>query len=114
MRQDGARGVLLSVLKNGGASTLDIVANLRALLPQVAQVMPKEIVVKTLFDQSVFVKAAVVGVAMESADRRRPHRRDGAAVPRQLAQHAGDRADHPAVDPDLGHPPADPGRDRST
>ena len=35
VRQDGERGVLLSVLKNGGASTLDIVANLRALLPQV-------------------------------------------------------------------------------
>ena len=34
VRQDGERGVLLSVLKNGGASTLDIVANLRALLPQ--------------------------------------------------------------------------------
>ena len=35
VRQDGARGVLLSVLKNGGASTLDIVANLKALLPRV-------------------------------------------------------------------------------
>jgi multidrug efflux pump subunit AcrB len=34
VRQDGERGVLLSVLKNGGASTLDIVANLRALLPR--------------------------------------------------------------------------------
>ena len=34
VRQDGVRGVLLSVLKNGGASTLDIVANLRALLPR--------------------------------------------------------------------------------
>src|SRR5947207_7787171 len=36
VRQDGARGVLLSVLKNGGASTLDIVNNLKALLPRVA------------------------------------------------------------------------------
>ena len=34
VRQDGERGVLLSVLKNGGASTLDIVANLRAMLPR--------------------------------------------------------------------------------
>jgi multidrug efflux pump subunit AcrB len=33
VRQDGARGVLLSILKNGGASTLDIVDNLRKLLP---------------------------------------------------------------------------------
>jgi multidrug efflux pump subunit AcrB len=66
VRQDGVRGVLLSVLKNGGASTLDIVANLRALLPKVAQVMPQEIKVTPLFDQSVFVKAAVQGVVIEA------------------------------------------------
>ncbi|MDB5847058.1 MAG: transporter, partial [Rhodoferax sp.] len=66
VRQDGARGVLLSVLKNGGASTLDIVANLRAMLPRVTQVLPKEISVTPLFDQSVFVKAAVKGVVIEA------------------------------------------------
>ena len=66
VRQDGVRGVLLSVLKNGGASTLDIVANLRALLPKVAQVMPAEIKLTPLFDQSVFVKAAVQGVVIEA------------------------------------------------
>ncbi|MEO6856779.1 MAG: efflux RND transporter permease subunit [Rhodoferax sp.] len=66
VRQDGARGVLLSVLKNGGASTLDIVANLRALLPRVTQVLPKDITVTPLFDQSVFVKAAVKGVVIEA------------------------------------------------
>jgi len=66
VRQDGQRGVLLSVLKNGGASTLDIMSNLRAQLPTAAAQMPKEISVKTLFDQSVFVKAAVAGVATEA------------------------------------------------
>ena len=66
VRQDGQRGVLLSVLKNGGASTLDIMSNLRALLPKAAEQMPREISVKTLFDQSVFVKAAVAGVATEA------------------------------------------------
>src|SRR4051812_22159852 len=66
VRQDGARGVLLSVLKNGSASTLDIVSNLRALLPKVAQVLPQEIKVTPLFDQSVFVKAAVQGVVIEA------------------------------------------------
>ncbi|MEI8031185.1 MAG: efflux RND transporter permease subunit [Comamonadaceae bacterium] len=66
VRQDGARGVLLSVLKNGGASTLDIVANLRALLPRVAQVLPPDVKVTPLFDQSVFVKAAVTGVVVEA------------------------------------------------
>jgi hypothetical protein len=54
--------------------------------------------VTPLFDQSVFVKAAVKGV-VRGADRRRPDRADGAAVPRQLAQHADHRADDPAVDP---------------
>ena len=66
VRQDGARGVLLSVLKNGGASTLDIVANLRALLPRAAGVMPADVTMTPLFDQSVFVKAAVKGVVIEA------------------------------------------------
>ncbi|MDM0016222.1 efflux RND transporter permease subunit [Variovorax saccharolyticus] len=66
VRQDGVRGVLLSVLKNGGASTLDIVSNLRAMLPVAAQGMPSDIKVTPLFDQSVFVKAAVTGVVAEA------------------------------------------------
>ncbi|MDM0104417.1 efflux RND transporter permease subunit [Variovorax sp. J22R24] len=66
VRQDGVRGVLLSVLKNGGASTLDIVSNLRALLPVAAQGMPADIKITPLFDQSVFVKAAVQGVVAEA------------------------------------------------
>ncbi|MGK2899108.1 MAG: efflux RND transporter permease subunit [Burkholderiaceae bacterium] len=66
VRQDGVRGVLLSVLKNGSASTLDIVANIRGLLPQVAQVLPADIRITPLFDQSVFVKAAVKGVVIEA------------------------------------------------
>jgi multidrug efflux pump subunit AcrB len=66
VRKDGARGVLLSVLKNGGASTLDIVANLKALLPRVAPLLPGDVKVTPLFDQSVFVKAAVQGVVVEA------------------------------------------------
>ncbi|HEY6512559.1 MAG TPA: efflux RND transporter permease subunit, partial [Burkholderiaceae bacterium] len=66
VRQDGARGVLLSVLKNGGASTLDIVSNLKAMLPRVTEVLPQDIKVTPLFDQSVFVKAAVKGVVIEA------------------------------------------------
>ena len=66
VRQDGARGVLLSVLKNGGASTLDIVANLRAMLPKAAQTMPSDIKITPLFDQSVFVSAAIKGVVSEA------------------------------------------------
>jgi len=66
VRQDGVRGVLLSVLKNGGASTLDIVNNLRALLPQAQQTMPADVKITPLFDQSLFVKAAVKGVVAEA------------------------------------------------
>jgi multidrug efflux pump subunit AcrB len=66
VRQDGARGVLISVLKNGGASTLDIVANLRDLLPRAAKTLPDDIKITPLFDQSLFVKAAIRGVASEA------------------------------------------------
>jgi multidrug efflux pump subunit AcrB len=66
VRRDGERGVLLSVLKNGGASTLDIVANLRAMLPVAMQTMAADIKVTPLFDQSVFVKAAIKGVVAEA------------------------------------------------
>ncbi|MGZ5130612.1 MAG: efflux RND transporter permease subunit, partial [Caldimonas sp.] len=66
VRKDGARGVLLSVLKNGGASTLDIVANLKALLPRIQAILPPDVKVTPLFDQSVFVKAAIQGVVSEA------------------------------------------------
>ncbi len=66
VRQDGLRGVLISVLKNGGASTLDIVANVKALLPKAVQALPADVKVTPLFDQSVFVKAAVEGVITEA------------------------------------------------
>ena len=66
VRQDGARGVLLSIIKNGGASTLDIVANLQAMLPRAAQLLPPDVKVTSLFDQSIFVKAAIKGVVIEA------------------------------------------------
>jgi len=66
VRQDGARGVLLSILKNGGASTLDIVANLKAMLPRASATIPQDVKITPLFDQSVFVKAAVRGVVSEA------------------------------------------------
>src|SRR5215469_5757985 len=65
VRQDGSRGVLLTILKNGGASTIDIVNNIRALLPKVLATVPPELSVKLLFDQSLFVRAAIQGVVHE-------------------------------------------------
>jgi multidrug efflux pump subunit AcrB len=66
VRQNGQRGVLLSVLKNGSASTLAIVNNLKATLPRAVQTLPPELKVEPLFDQSIFVKAAIGGVVREA------------------------------------------------
>jgi len=66
VRQDGVRATLLSVMKNGGASTIDIVKNIRAMLPQVAQILPEDVQLTPLFDQSLFVRAAIQGVLREA------------------------------------------------
>ena len=66
VRQDGVRGTLLSVMKNGGASTIDIVKNVRDMLPQVAQTLPEDVQLTPLFDQSLFVRAAIQGVVKEA------------------------------------------------
>ncbi len=66
VRQDGQRGSLLSAYKTGGASTLDIVAQIRAALPRIAAGLPPELRIQPLFDQSLFVRAAVEGVVKEA------------------------------------------------
>jgi multidrug efflux pump subunit AcrB len=63
---EGGRSVLMSILKNGSASTLDVVARIRAMLPSIAAKLPKELKVTLLFDQSVFVRASVEGVVKEA------------------------------------------------
>ncbi|MEX3950463.1 efflux RND transporter permease subunit [Paraburkholderia sp. EG287B] len=66
VRQDGQRGVLMSILKSGDASTLQVVGALKDLLPKARDTLPADLVVKPLFDQSVFVSAAVQGVVREA------------------------------------------------
>ena len=66
VRQNGQRGVLISIIKSGGASTLDIVRNLLDELPQVEQILPKELKIVPLFDQSSFVRGAISGVIREA------------------------------------------------
>ncbi len=66
VRQDGHRGVLISILKNGNASTLDVVKGVRGLLPRVANIVPPELKITPLSDQSVFVRGAVTGVIREA------------------------------------------------
>ena len=66
VRQDGRRGVLLSAMKAGTASTISVVAGIRGLLPRVAQTLPPQLKIQALADQSIFVKAAVSGVIREA------------------------------------------------
>src|SRR5207245_11442715 len=66
VRQDGRRGTLITILKTGTASTLDVVGGIRALLPRVIPTLPPQLKVQPLADQSVFVRAAVNGVIREA------------------------------------------------
>jgi len=62
---DGARAVLSTVLKNGQASTIDVVNGIRNLLPILKTQLPDALKIDVLSDQSLFVKAAINGVARE-------------------------------------------------
>jgi len=64
---DGARAVLSTVLKNGKASTIDVVEGIKNILPILRRQMPPELKVNVLSDQSLFVKAAIDGVVREGA-----------------------------------------------
>lgn len=65
VRQDGQRGALLTILKSGTASTLEVVARVKAAMPRILSGLPPELDVKEFGDQSVFVRAAVDGVIQE-------------------------------------------------
>lgn len=66
VRRDGERGLLMTVLKNGSASTLDIIRQIREELPRYLQSLPEDITVTPLADQSVFVDAAIQSVLHEA------------------------------------------------
>jgi len=65
VRQNGVKSVMLQVLKNGAASTLDIVNQVWELLPTLRAAAPKGFNINLIFDQSVFVKKAIEGVVIE-------------------------------------------------
>ena len=121
VRRDGRRGTLLTVLKAGDASTLDVVDDIRAAMPAGghhaaarAEGRParRPVHLRARRDQRGDPRGDHRGV---------PHRPDDPALPGELAQHADHRGLHPAVDPDLGdraelagrdHQHHDPGRPR--
>jgi multidrug efflux pump subunit AcrB len=67
VRRDGRRAILMTILKGEGASTLDVVQRVRHAMPGIQAQLPPELKMELLFDQSVFVKAAVEGVLKEAA-----------------------------------------------
>jgi multidrug efflux pump subunit AcrB len=67
VRVEGKRAILMSVLKTGKASTIDIINSINQKLPQVRAAMPPELKIQALSDQSIFVRAAISGVIREAA-----------------------------------------------
>jgi multidrug efflux pump subunit AcrB len=65
VREDGVRGTLLTILKAGNASTLDVVSGIKAALPRVLATVSSDLHVQEFADQSLFVRAAIKGVLRE-------------------------------------------------
>jgi len=66
VRRNGSRGALVTLLKNGNASTLDIVNQVKKIMPDIKASAPPDLQIDLLFDQSLFVTAAIEGVVAES------------------------------------------------
>ena len=65
-RLEGRRAALMTVLKNGTASTLDIINAIKAKLPQIHTLVPPSLKIAPIGDQSIFVRAAISGVVREA------------------------------------------------
>ena len=65
VRQDGVRGALLTILKSGSASTLDVVRRVKAAMPRIRGGLPPELELREFADQSLFVQAAIDDVIKE-------------------------------------------------
>src|SRR3954470_20486903 len=63
---EGQRSVLMSILKQGSASTLDVVRRVREVIPATLARLPKDLKVALMFDQSLFVRASIEGVVKEA------------------------------------------------
>ena len=59
VRENGRRGTYLSILKNGRASTLAIVDQIKSMLPQIKSTLPDDVRLELLADQSVYVRATI-------------------------------------------------------
>ena len=66
VRVNGSRAVLMTILKAGAASTLNVIDGVKSLLPRVKESLPPGLDVRAVGDQSIFVKAAIFGVLREA------------------------------------------------
>ncbi len=66
VRVDGKRAILMSILKVGSASTLDIIAGIRSKLESIKGQLPPQLQINALSDQSIFVRSAISGVVREA------------------------------------------------
>ncbi|HTV33388.1 MAG TPA: efflux RND transporter permease subunit [Methylocella sp.] len=66
VRVDGAKAVLMTILKAGAVSTLDVIDGVKNLLPRIKEILPADIEVHVVGDQSLFVKAAIYSVLREA------------------------------------------------
>jgi multidrug efflux pump subunit AcrB len=65
-RQNGERGILTSIFKVGSTSTLEVVEHVKQAIPKMLGLMPEGINMRLMFDQSLFVKAAIGNVLHEA------------------------------------------------
>jgi multidrug efflux pump subunit AcrB len=66
VRVNGQRSVLLTIQKAGDASTLNVIAGIKALLPRIKTTIPPQLQIAPLADQSIFVRGAISGVVRET------------------------------------------------
>src|SRR6516225_8677232 len=66
VRANGQRGVIMSILKTGGTSTLEVVSRIKEILQYYSGALPEGLHLTTFFDQSLFVRAAIQGVIREA------------------------------------------------
>ena len=66
VKVNGQRSVLLTIQKAGDASTLNVISGIKALLPQIKTMVPPQLQIAPLADQSIFVRGAISGVVRET------------------------------------------------
>ena len=66
VNQEGRRASLITIIKNGNASTLDVASRIKQAIPKVAATITSELKITPLFDQSGFVRNSIMGVVSEA------------------------------------------------